>query len=318
MTAFFLKPLRSSRLLGPVRRPFNRLAEIGEGKVTQWAELGRDREARGRALTLATVDRLLDDSVDVLAEQRHVQVLVQEIVEHQSMGLSATLITEIRERCVSTDLALERPLRHLLRRPPRNALPGPDFQIKPTGNLALPRDRQLDHTLAGHYAGFASRTIALIIDLLVIVIGLAIASSLASLLVQIFQVDTFLQAIFGSPDRVVTAKAAIASLFTTLTAGAYLLLTWSLNGKSIGKAVMGLRIVDANGNYPYFWRSLRRLLGYVISAIPLFLGFAWVLVDNRRQGWDDKIAGTFVVYDWNARPDETFLKRTSVPQKDTA
>ena len=38
-------------------------------------------------------------------------------------------------------------------------------------------------------------------------------------------------------------------------------------------------------------------LAYLISAI-LFLGYLWILFDNRRQGFHDKIAGTFVVYSW--------------------
>jgi uncharacterized RDD family membrane protein YckC len=43
--------------------------------------------------------------------------------------------------------------------------------------------------------------------------------------------------------------------------------------------------------------------------IPLFLGFFWILIDDRRQGWHDKIAGTCVVYTWHARPDETFFRK---------
>jgi uncharacterized RDD family membrane protein YckC len=45
------------------------------------------------------------------------------------------------------------------------------------------------------------------------------------------------------------------------------------------------------------WNVLRRHVGYVISGI-LFLGFLWILFDNRRQGWHDKLAGTIVVYSW--------------------
>ena len=39
-----------------------------------------------------------------------------------------------------------------------------------------------------------------------------------------------------------------------------------------------------------------RVLGYIVSAI-LMLGFIWIAVDRRRQGFHDKLAGTFVVYD---------------------
>ena len=58
-----------------------------------------------------------------------------------------------------------------------------------------------------------------------------------------------------------------------------------------------VRIVRTDGERMRFGNCVRRLIGYWVSAI-LFLGFLWVLVDNRRQGFHDKIAGTFVVYAW--------------------
>ena len=44
-----------------------------------------------------------------------------------------------------------------------------------------------------------------------------------------------------------------------------------------------------------------RACGYWVSGI-LLLGFAWIAVDERSQGFHDKFAGTFVVYDWAKRP----------------
>ena len=38
-----------------------------------------------------------------------------------------------------------------------------------------------------------------------------------------------------------------------------------------------------------------RLIGYIISAIPLSLGFLWIAIDGRRQGWHDKFARTYVI-----------------------
>jgi uncharacterized RDD family membrane protein YckC len=40
---------------------------------------------------------------------------------------------------------------------------------------------------------------------------------------------------------------------------------------------------------------LARYVGYIISTIPLCLGFLWVGFDSKKQGWHDKIAGTVVV-----------------------
>ncbi len=52
-----------------------------------------------------------------------------------------------------------------------------------------------------------------------------------------------------------------------------------------------------NGERITFWPAVRRWLGYFVSAI-LFLGFLWVLVDDKRQGFHDKMAGSVVIYAW--------------------
>ncbi|MBN1351073.1 peptidylprolyl isomerase [candidate division KSB1 bacterium] len=55
-----------------------------------------------------------------------------------------------------------------------------------------------------------------------------------------------------------------------------------------------LRIRDTHVD---FWTMfiIRELIGKIISAVPLFLGFLWALWDERRQAWHDKIAGTVVI-----------------------
>ncbi len=40
---------------------------------------------------------------------------------------------------------------------------------------------------------------------------------------------------------------------------------------------------------------LREIIGKFISGIALLLGYVWILIDKRRQGWHDKIAHTLVV-----------------------
>jgi uncharacterized RDD family membrane protein YckC len=58
------------------------------------------------------------------------------------------------------------------------------------------------------------------------------------------------------------------------------------------------RIVDAaSGGAPTLARLVTRYLAYLVSALPLFLGFVWIAIDRRRQGWHDKIARTMVVYE---------------------
>jgi len=69
-------------------------------------------------------------------------------------------------------------------------------------------------------------------------------------------------------------------------------------GYSIGKKVVGLRITKENGKYPIGLVDalIRETIGKFASAITLGIGFLWIVFDDRRQGFHDKIARTLVVY----------------------
>jgi uncharacterized RDD family membrane protein YckC len=67
-------------------------------------------------------------------------------------------------------------------------------------------------------------------------------------------------------------------------------------GQTPGKRILGLHVVDENGA-PVDWNvaSIRFLVGYPVSLLPLGLGFYWALVDKNNQALHDKIAGTLVI-----------------------
>jgi uncharacterized RDD family membrane protein YckC len=75
-----------------------------------------------------------------------------------------------------------------------------------------------------------------------------------------------------------------------------------ISGFTPGKALLGLRVVRTDGRPVNLGRAVLRLIAYLIAALPLFLGFIWILFDNRRQGWHDKIARTYVIYMWDKQP----------------
>jgi uncharacterized RDD family membrane protein YckC len=82
---------------------------------------------------------------------------------------------------------------------------------------------------------------------------------------------------------------------------------WALTGQTPGKALLGVRVVTTNGHRISPWRGILRFFGYFLAVIPLGIGLLWIMVDDQRQGWHDKLAKTFVIYTWAARPDEEFL-----------
>lgn len=89
----------------------------------------------------------------------------------------------------------------------------------------------------------------------------------------------------------------------------YYLFFWTTAGRTPGKYLMGVRIVLKNGGKLKLRHAVVRYAGYYLSGLAFGLGFLWILVDDRRRGWHDRLAGTLVIYDWEARPDETFLVR---------
>jgi len=63
-----------------------------------------------------------------------------------------------------------------------------------------------------------------------------------------------------------------------------------------GKLLLNCHVVDAASGEPITVRqAVLRYVGYLVSALPLGLGFLWIIWDKRHQGFHDKIAGTVVV-----------------------
>jgi uncharacterized RDD family membrane protein YckC len=86
--------------------------------------------------------------------------------------------------------------------------------------------------------------------------------------------------------------------FEALVPALIVLAFWRRYGATPGKMAVGARIVDARtGAAPSTGRLVVRYAGYLVSMLPLFLGFAWIAIDRRKQGWHDKIAGTVVIDD---------------------
>lgn len=140
----------------------------------------------------------------------------------------------------------------------------------------------------GQYAGVLSRSAAFVIDAaFIVLLGIGIAAC-AAVIHAVFSGGFTGTARFLRPAAVL---AAVPLLF-----GLYCVAGWALAGRTLGKALFGLRVVDRRGGHPSLAASLLRLIGYLVSAI-FWLGFAWIAVDRRHEGFHDKIARTHVVYD---------------------
>ena len=102
--------------------------------------------------------------------------------------------------------------------------------------------------------------------------------------------------VFGMREVSLDPQAHSWDLLIFGAIGAVLIVFWRYCGATPGKLALGMRIVDARtGQPPTTARLLVRFLAYFLSALPLYLGFLWVAIDRRKQGWHDKIAGTIVI-----------------------
>lgn len=161
-------------------------------------------------------------------------------------------------------------------------------------------------------AGFVSRLIAFVLDLLIMSGISALAALSVGLILSFFNLDFLVGAPSGDEDsflRILRFMLLGAGAgFGVLLVVGYPLLFWLLTGQTPGKAFVGLRVVSLDGRPLGVRQGLRRLFGYWFSALPVFAGFFWVLIDDERRCWHDRFAGTRVVYAWDARMGRRFLE----------
>jgi uncharacterized RDD family membrane protein YckC len=124
---------------------------------------------------------------------------------------------------------------------------------------------------AGGFADFWTRLTAYILDGVIVAIGWPI---LVELLVGVLGVA--------------------AATVTLLAPPVYFWLGNSL-GATPGKRIVGIAVVDVDGNRPGLARGLVRYVVSIASATAVFLGYLWMIWDDKRQTWHDKVAGTYVV-----------------------
>ncbi len=84
---------------------------------------------------------------------------------------------------------------------------------------------------------------------------------------------------------------------TIIIGAGYHIGMWVKNdGMTFGKKIMGIKVIQTNGQAIDIKTGVIRYIGYIVSGMVLGIGFIWVAFDKNKQGWHDKIANTFVIY----------------------
>jgi uncharacterized RDD family membrane protein YckC len=159
----------------------------------------------------------------------------------------------------------------------------------------------------GRYSGAASRLAAYAIDVAVssglFALGLAVVSYVINLVSK-------------NPVVLNRHNIVIAGIFAAWQFF-YFGYSWAANGKTFGMAVLGIRVVRADGNTLDPWRGVVRALVFPLSFLLFGLGFVGILLQREHRALQDFIAGTAVVYAWDARAARLrFLARSSAPGED--
>ena len=144
----------------------------------------------------------------------------------------------------------------------------------------------------GHYAGAASRFLAYAVDVIVSWSLYTLGVAGVTFVIKIFTG----RSVTWHPDN----SIIVAAIFAVWEL-AYFGYCWAAGGRTPGMALLGVRVVRADGTEIDPWRGVVRALAFPLSIILFGLGFAGILLQREHRALHDLIAGTAVVYAWDAR-----------------
>ena len=69
-----------------------------------------------------------------------------------------------------------------------------------------------------------------------------------------------------------------------------------IKGQTPGKMALGIQVINASGEKPGLGiAALREIPGKIISTLVFFIGFLFIGISDKKRGWHDVIADTYVV-----------------------
>ena len=175
--------------------------------------------------------------------------------------------------------------------PPQGGPPAPPCGAPPEPLGPAPGVR-----LASHGARLVASIVdGILVGVMVTVVAVALAFLTAGLVAVALPFLTVGLVVSGAPvlAAVVGLLVIVAAFLVTL---GYFPWFWAHGEATPGMRMFSLRLVrDRDGGPLGRGEAILRLVELWISGAVLYLGFVWILVDRRRRGWHDLIAGTVMV-----------------------
>ena len=240
-----------------------------------------DRIDVNRLLDRVDVDRLLSGvELEALVRRAGIPAIVAETTG----SLAGTTLDTVRRQLVSVDalftMSVDRVMRH-----------SRADELGPPGLVDSAMTAQ--GVVSGRYAGGITRALAFTID---IAIGLMTFAGVSAWGAWMWQ--------WLSNDELPNLAGPWATIAVISWIGSYFVLATAITGHTVGKALIGLRVVRTDGSTVSLTRSFIRAVALPVSTSLFAIGLLWSLVDRRRRTFHDLIARTVVVYDWGDRPAE--------------
>jgi uncharacterized RDD family membrane protein YckC len=233
-----------------------------------------DRALESPAVERTAVRVLDSDLVDRLWQR------VLESEEAQQLVERVADAPEVRSAITRQGVGLLEDLRRSLRRATRQL----DDASESFARRVLLRGRRVGRPI---YAGAVTRTLALALDAAVLNGALLLLSAAIALVVS---------ALNSGDQDAGTGVIAFGAFAWIMVGAVYLTFFWTLAARTPGMTFLGLRVLSNDGERIEPRHAVRRVLGLVLAALPLLLGFSGILLDDRRRGWQDRLGGTVVLY----------------------
>lgn len=149
--------------------------------------------------------------------------------------------------------------------------------------------------VTGNYAGAVTRLLAFIADAAIVTITFSMFLAISGFAINL---------IWGHDLDLSDDGSAWWLLGIAAYAGFYAWVGLVTAGRTFGKSIVGLRVVDRSGG-PLMPRAATiRVVTFPLNFLLFGLGFAGIVFDRERRALHDYLAKSAVVYDWGDRPAE--------------
>ncbi|MET3683069.1 putative RDD family membrane protein YckC/RNA polymerase subunit RPABC4/transcription elongation factor Spt4 [Alkalibacillus flavidus] len=141
-----------------------------------------------------------------------------------------------------------------------------------------------------YYAGFWLRTVAYLLDGIILAIPMFLIGSI--IVVLMMSSDPYSAPSDEAFAAFETWAFLIGLVFNALYTGIFHASKWQATP---GKKMIGIKVTDMNGNRISFARGFGRGLALNLSAFTLYIGFMMAGFTSKKQALHDMIARTLVI-----------------------